>query len=168
MRLLYNSLYKKQLLYNSNYNKAIGIQRYTAIAVRWLVVFSFLTTEPSGDYMYNKALIFPERPRGSRHYRALFNDAQVQEIRKAHQLGASYTHLAKAYNTRGDTIRNACLGYTYADVPGPRSRLGDKNNRFTREFIMEMKTAHHNGLSYKKLCKEYGVGMTTARKLLRS
>jgi len=123
-----------------------------------------------GNYMsYNKQLIRPYMPRGVTHYRSIFSEKQVIEIRNRHHLGESYSTLAKAFNTRSDTIRNLSLGYTYANIGGPRSSLGNKGrDRYTKDFIAEIKMAHYNGMSYKRLCQKYRIGMVTARRLLRS
>lgn len=107
-------------------------------------------------------------PRGANHYKAIFEDTEVLNIRHAHASGMTYSDLAKKYGTRADTIRNLCLGFTYSNVSGPRARAEDKKRVFDDSLKAEVKKAYYNGMSYKKLCCEFGIGMTTAHKLVKS
>lgn len=117
---------------------------------------------------FNKALIRPYMPRGAGHYKAIFSDMQVIEIRKLHAQGMTYSDLAKSYATRADTIRNLCLGFTYSNVAGPRAAQGDKKKIFDDQLRAQVRAAYHNGMSYKRLCSEFSIGMTTAHKLVKS
>lgn len=107
-------------------------------------------------------------PRGARHYKAIFDDPEVISIRHAHADGLTYSDLAKKYGTRADTIRNLCLGFTYSNVAGPRARAEDKKRIFDDALKAEVKSAYHNGMSYKRLCSQFNIGMTTAHKLVKT
>lgn len=118
--------------------------------------------------MFNKALIRPYMPRGARHYKAIFTDNEVIEIRRAHADGLTYSDLAKKYETRADTIRNLCLGFTYSNVSGPRAHQGEKKKVFDDNLKAQVRAAYHNGMSYKRLCEHFNIGMTTAHKLVKT
>lgn len=107
-------------------------------------------------------------PRGARHYKAIFEDTQVIEIRKLHNLGLTYSELAKKYDTRADTIRNLCLGYTYSNVGGPRSLQVNTKKVYDDDLKTKVKSAYHNGMSYRRVCEHFGIGMTTAHKLVKA
>lgn len=105
-------------------------------------------------------------PRGCEHYRSRFNEREVVAIREAHARGDSYAALGRRYGARSDTIRNLCLGYTYANVGGPLS--GPTARRRTNEDLArQVKEAHNNGVSYQKLCAQFDIGMATAHRLVR-
>lgn len=117
---------------------------------------------------FNKSLIRPYMPRGAGHYKAIFTDLQVIEIRKAHADGLTYSQLAKRYNTRADTIRNLCMGFTYSNVGGPRSLIDNKRKNTDADLKQKVKRAYYEGMSYKRLCATFQIGMTTAHKLVKT
>jgi transposase-like protein len=103
-------------------------------------------------------------PRGVEHYRARFTEAQVVAIREARQGGSSYAELGRQYSARSDTIRNLCLGYTYGDVGGPIGGSSTARRKIDEKLAREVKAAHSEGMSYKKVCEEFGIGMILAHR----
>lgn len=120
-------------------------------------------------FFRNKSVIRPDQPRGSQHYRAKFSDDEVMNIRHLRASGMSYSRLAEQYMTRSDTIRNLCLGYTYSNVPGPLARgsPGLTKRRYDDIMVKKIQAAYHGGMSYKKLCEEFDVGMVAAHRIVR-
>ena len=112
-------------------------------------------------------LIRPEYPRGSDHYRSRFMDEEVLLIRNLHvNKGVGFAKLARAYDTRPDTIRNLCLGYTYANVGGPRCQYVRKTPP-SQEKIRNIRADHSNGMQYKDLCTKYELSKQTIKRITR-
>lgn len=78
-----------------------------------------------------------------------------------------YATIGKRYGCRSDTIRNCCLGYTYSNVGGPTNDPGNARRRLDERTISKLKQDYRSGMSFKKLCAEYGIGMVSAHKLIR-
>lgn len=116
---------------------------------------------------FNKALIRPYMPRGSSHYKSIFQDHEVVSIREQHKKGLSYSDLAKQYGTRADTVRNLCLGYTYANIGGPRAIANSPRKVDDEQFKRQVRAAYFNGMSYKKLCDNFDIGIVSAHKIVK-
>jgi len=76
------------------------------------------------------------------------------EIRTLHTKGRGYASLAKQFDTRPDTIRNLCLGYTYQMVGGP---LSPRVKKFTPtpQQIREIRKEWDMGVDAKTLSTRY-------------
>jgi hypothetical protein len=112
-------------------------------------------------------LIRPEYPRGSDHYRSRFMDEEVLLIRNLHaNKGIGFAKLAREYKTRPDTIRNLCLGYTYANVGGPRCQYIRKTPP-SLEKINMIRQDHANGMQYTDLVDKYKMSKQTIKRITK-
>lgn len=117
----------------------------------------------------NRGLVRPYMPRGTEHYRSRFSEEDVLTIRRLRSGGMGYAAIGKQYGCRSDTIRNCCLGYTYSNLGGPTGDQGASGGRrrIDERTAAKIRGDYANGMSFKRLCQEYGIGMVSAHKLIR-